>query len=191
MAIENARLHEQLRLQAIKDGKTSLFNHDHFLELFRLEIDRTARQQNELSFLMADIDDYKLYNDTYGHLIGDRALRIIGACMRRIARSTDIPARYGGEEFAMVLPDTSTEGAISVAERIRLEVESAKFPGHDGEFDARLTLSVGFSTFPTDGIDVDSLIEFADRGLYAAKGKGKNQVARADAMYAGFARNGA
>ena len=184
MAIENARLFEQLRIQAIKDGKTGLFNHDHFLELFRLEIDRSARQQNELSVLIADIDDYKAYNDTYGHLMGDRALRICGSCLRRIARSTDIPARYGGDELAMVLPDTSTAGALAVAERLRIEVESAKFPGHDGELDVNLTVSVGVSTFPGDGIEIDSLIEFADRGLYVAKGKGKNQVGRAASMQA-------
>ena len=91
----------------------------------------------------------------------------------------------------MVLPDTGTEGAISVAERLRQEVESARFPGHDGEFDARLTMSLGVATFPHDGTEIDMLIEFADRGLYAAKRNGKNQVNRIEAVYAKLTQIGA
>ena len=180
MAIDNARLHEQLKLQAIKDGKTGLFTHDHFLELFELEIDRAQRYKSQLSYLMIDIDDFKIYNDSYGHLTGDRALGIIGNCMKRIARSTDVTARYGGEEFAMVLPDTPTDGGLLAGERLRREVELTNFPGHDGGLTANLSLSIGLSTFPHDGTGVDALIEFADRGLYLAKDAGKNQVVRAD-----------
>jgi diguanylate cyclase (GGDEF)-like protein len=178
MAIEHARLTEQLVIQAIRDGKTGLFNHDHFRERFALELERADRQTHHLSLLMADIDNYKNYNDTYGHLMGDRALTIIGATFRRIARATDIAARYGGEEFAVLLPDTDEEGAIIIAERIRQEVEEELFPGHDGQFDVKLTLSVGVASHPHDGGDIDSLIEMADHGLYAAKESGRNKVMR-------------
>jgi diguanylate cyclase (GGDEF)-like protein len=173
MAIEHARLTEQLTLQAIRDGKTGLFNHDHFRECFVLEMDRTVRQDHQMSLLMADIDNYKLYNDTYGHLRGDRALTIIGSTFRRIARQTDIAARYGGEEFVVLLPDTDLDGAIIIAERIRAEIAEELFPGHDGAFDARLTLSIGASSYPEDGDNIDALIEAADIGLYGAKGSGR------------------
>ena len=176
MAIEHARLTEQLTLQAIRDGKTGLFNHDHFRERFVLEMERTIRQDHQMSLLMADIDNYKLYNDTYGHLMGDRALTIIGSTFRRIARQTDIAARYGGEEFVILLPDTDLEGAIIIAERIRAEIADELFPGHDGAFDARLTLSIGAASYPADGDNIDALIEAADTGLYAAKNAGRNKV---------------
>ncbi len=127
---------------------------------------------------MADIDDYKRYNDTYGHLMGDRALRIIGACLRRVARSIDTPARYGGEEFSMLLPDTGLDGALALAERVRFDVDSEVFPAHDGALTAKLTVSVGVATFPADGREIDHLIQYADRGLYQAKRMGKNRVER-------------
>ena len=176
MAIEHARLTEQLTLQAIRDGKTGLFNHDHFRQRFVLEMERTARQNHDMSLLMADIDHYKLYNDTYGHLMGDRALTIIGSTFRRIARQTDIAARYGGEEFVVLLPDTALDGAIIIAERIRAEIADELFPGHDGAFDASLTLSIGVASYPDDGDNIDALIEAADTGLYAAKAAGRNKV---------------
>ena len=176
MAIEHARLTEQLTLQAIRDGKTGLFNHDHFRERFVLEMERTIRQDHQMSLLMADIDNYKRYNDTYGHLMGDRALTIIGSTFRRIARQTDIAARYGGEEFVILLPDTDLSGAIIIAQRIRAEIADELFPGHDGAFDARLTLSIGAAAYPDDGDNIDALIEAADAGLYAAKAAGRNRV---------------
>lgn len=176
ISIENAWLHEQLKAQAIRDGKTGLFNHDHFLERFRIELDRVLRQKGQLSLLMADIDDYKRYNDTYGHLMGDRALRIIGSVLRRLARSSDVAARYGGEEFALILPDTDAPGALVFAERLRREVEAEVFPGYEGELNTRLTVSVGTATSPHDGTEIDGLVVHADRGLYAAKRDGKNCV---------------
>ena len=178
LAIENAWLHDQLKEQAIKDGKTGLFNHDHFLERLRLELDRSRRRAGDLSLLMIDIDDYKRYNDTCGHLMGDRALRIIGVVLRRIARSTDIAARYGGEEFTFILPDTDSEGAMTMGERVRREVENEMFPDAEGEPTVRLTVSVGVAVWPQDGLAIDEIVGAADAGLYEAKRAGKNRVVR-------------
>ncbi|NUU38966.1 PleD family two-component system response regulator [Pseudomonas sp. C2B4] len=160
------------------DGLTGLSNRRHFDEYMELEWRRSLREQSQLSLLMIDVDYFKAYNDTFGHLEGDEALRKVAAAIRDAsARPSDLPARYGGEEFALVLPNTSQGGARLVAEKLRMTVEDLKIPHSSPSEGSNLTISIGLSTItPTAGSHCRELISAADKGLYLAKNNGRNQV---------------
>jgi diguanylate cyclase (GGDEF)-like protein len=160
-------LWEQL---AITDTMTEIANHRAFQGRLRAEIARAQRYNYALILLMLDVDDFKHYNDDYGHPAGDQVLREIAALMRETVREGDLVARYGGEEFAALLPQTDAESGRRVAERIREVVETHSFTFHP------VTLSIGAAEYVTDGIDAEELISRADQALYAAKHNGKNQV---------------
>ncbi|MFP4497314.1 MAG: diguanylate cyclase [Vulcanimicrobiota bacterium] len=168
-AISNAQLYEL----AILDGLTRVYVNRYFQQRCREEIKRARRYKNVLSIVMWDIDHFKHINDTYGHPMGDRVLREISGLFKKGYREdVDIIARYGGEEFIMLLPDTSTEGAIIMAQRLRKSI--AEFPFCDGKLN--ITISGGIASFPVDGDDYESLVESADFQLYNAKKKGRNRV---------------
>ena len=158
-------------VEAITDGLTGLYNHRYLHERLQEELERAERRDSKLSLLFCDCDDFKTYNDTYGHKAGDAALgriaRIIEACARRI----DLAARYGGEEFVLVLIETDIGGALTVAERIRAEVEAASAVGG-----RPLTVSIGVATCPDDANARDELLDKADWAMYAAKRAGRNRV---------------
>ncbi|WP_419711802.1 diguanylate cyclase domain-containing protein [Pseudomonas sp. NFX224] len=160
------------------DGLTGLSNRRHFDEYMELEWRRALREQSQLSLLMIDVDYFKTYNDTFGHLEGDEALRKVAAAIRDAsARPSDLPARYGGEEFALVLPSTSQGGARLMAEKLRMTVEALKIPHISPAEGASLTISIGLSTItPQTGSNCRDLISAADKGLYLAKHNGRNQV---------------
>ena len=160
------------------DGLTGLSNRRHFDEYMELEWRRSLREQSQLSLLMIDVDYFKAYNDSFGHLEGDEALRKVAAAIKDAsARPSDLPARYGGEEFALVLPSTSQGGARLVAEKLRMTVEALKVPHISPSEGASLTISIGLSTMtPTAGSNCRELISAADKGLYSAKNNGRNQV---------------
>lgn len=160
------------------DGLTGLSNRRHFDEYLELEWRRAMRDQAQLSLLMIDVDFFKTYNDSFGHVEGDEALRKVAAAIREASsRPSDLPARYGGEEFALVLPNTSPGGARLVAEKLRLAVEALKIPHIAPAEGASLTISIGLSTMtPVQGTDCRQLIMAADKGLYTAKNNGRNQV---------------
>ena len=160
------------------DGLTGLSNRRHFDEYLELERRRSLREQSQLSLLMIDVDYFKTYNDTFGHLEGDEALRQVAAAIREAsARPSDLPARYGGEEFALVLPNTSLGGARLVAEKLRMTVAALKIPHISPTEGSSLTISIGLSTItPTPGSNCRELISAADKGLYLAKNNGRNQV---------------
>ncbi|MBV6822419.1 PleD family two-component system response regulator [Pseudomonas sp. PD9R] len=160
------------------DGLTGLSNRRHFDEYMELEWRRSLREQSQLSLLMIDVDYFKTYNDTFGHLEGDEALRKVAAAIRDAsARPSDLPARYGGEEFALVLPNTSQGGARLVAEKLRMTVEALKIPHISPSEGSSLTISIGLSTItPVAGSNCRELISAADKGLYLAKNNGRNQV---------------
>ena len=160
------------------DGLTGLSNRRHFDEYMELEWRRSLREQSQLSLLMIDVDYFKTYNDTFGHLEGDEALRQVAAAIRdACARPSDLPARYGGEEFALVLPNTSLGGARLVAEKLRMTVAALKIPHISPTEGSSLTISIGLSTItPTPGSNCRELISAADKGLYLAKHNGRNQV---------------
>jgi len=160
------------------DGLTGLSNRRHFDEYLELEWRRSLRDQTQLSLLMIDVDYFKSYNDSFGHVEGDEALRKVAAAIRDASsRPSDLPARYGGEEFVLVLPNTSPGGARLVAEKLRQTVAALKIAHNTPAEGASLTISIGLATMvPQPGTDCRLLISAADRGLYLAKNNGRNQV---------------
>lgn len=179
VALERTRLSERSKelLQiSITDPLTELLNRRYFEERLTEEIDRSRRHGHAVSLLMIDIDDFKPYNDTHGHLAGDEALRITGGCIRAVVRNIDVVSRFGGDEFAVILPATQKEDARIIAERLRQEVERAFVPHEETQPSGRLTVSVGLASFPADASSMRDLISNADRSLYAAKAAGKNCI---------------
>jgi two-component system, chemotaxis family, response regulator WspR len=161
------------------DGLTGLSNRRHFDEYLELEWRRAVREQTQLSLMMIDVDYFKAYNDTFGHLEGDEALRQVAKAIRAsCSRPSDLPARYGGEEFALVLPNTSPGGARLLAEKLRQTVAGMNIPHMAPREGSTLTVSIGLATVvPGVGSHSRQLIQSADQGLYAAKNNGRNQVA--------------
>lgn len=161
---------------ATNDGLTGLYNHRHFHEILAAEFARTVRHDHPLSLLFLDVDHFKRYNDTHGHLKGDRVLEKIGEIIRNSLRASDMAARYGGEEFVVLLPETPMEHARHVAEQIRKRIENHPFPGRETQPEEKLTVSIGVAGYPQDGKNARELIECVDRALYEAKEMGRNQV---------------
>jgi diguanylate cyclase (GGDEF)-like protein len=168
VAINNATLHEM----AITDELTSLYIRRYFNVRLDMEIKRAQRYNHSLSLAICDLDHFKSVNDTYGHQKGDVVLREVAALLMKNVREIDTPARYGGEEFAIILPETDTEGAAVVCERIRRKVEGLKIEG----MSQQITVSIGIATFSRHASDVSGLIEAADRAMYQAKNEGRNRV---------------
>lgn len=160
------------------DGLTGLSNRRHFDEYLEMEWRRAFREQTSLSLLMIDVDYFKGYNDHFGHVAGDDALRRVAETLREsCTRSSDLAARYGGEEFAMVLPGTSSGGARLLAEKVRRAVEALGIPHDLPQDGASLSVSIGVSTLtPKAGQVSLMLVDRADQGLYLAKNNGRNQV---------------
>jgi diguanylate cyclase (GGDEF)-like protein len=152
------------------DGLTGLLNHKSIKERITEEFRRAQRHGDPLGVLMVDLDHFKLLNDRRGHPFGDRVLKRVADALTEAVRETDLCGRYGGEEFAVVLPRTSLNGALTVAERIRSSVELADF---DGE---RMTLSVGVAGFPGSAANPELLLRAADEALYASKREGRNRT---------------
>lgn len=174
VAIENARLHEEAQRLAITDGLTGVYNHRYFYHVLETEMARVERYGGRVSLIMLDIDNFKRYNDTYGHLAGDRLLQEIAHLLIEATREADIVARYGGEEFAVILPETDKAGTVATAERIRTAVEHHTWPDQaNGE---GVTISAGVATHPPDAATAEELIRAADTALYEAKQRGKNRV---------------
>jgi len=169
--VENAQLYSQAMTWAITDGLTRLFNHRYMHECLDKEIARDTRFGTTFALIMVDIDFFKTYNDTYGHLAGDEVLASVARCIQASIRNIDTPFRYGGEEFAVILPETDTEGAFVVAERIREKIQEKGFKGWSS-----VTASLGVASWPTDGVTKEQLLESADKALYTAKETGRNRT---------------
>jgi diguanylate cyclase (GGDEF)-like protein len=161
---------------AIRDGLTGLYNHRYFQETLAVELVRSNRYRKSVSLVFMDVDAFKKYNDTYGHPEGDKILITLANIFSDSLRKSDTVARYGGEEFVLILPETEREGALHLAENIRRNVFDHPFPGRETQPFGRITISLGVATFPEDGTDGSSLIERADKALYAAKAGGRNKV---------------
>jgi diguanylate cyclase (GGDEF)-like protein len=164
---------------AITDGLTGLYVQKYYKDRVRDEVLRAREYKLSLCLMMLDVDNFKSYNDTYGHLVGDKVLRSIAGVLKETVRSVDLVARYGGEEFSVLLPKTGYDGAAIVAERIRQTVETLQIPVVDQV--TRVTVSIGLSEFRSEFKDADAFIDAADQALYRAKAEGKNRVCRADA----------
>jgi diguanylate cyclase (GGDEF)-like protein len=152
---------------ALVDELTGLFNRRYFNDAIHREVERFKRFGQRFSLVMLDVDHFKRFNDTYGHLAGDDALQAVAGVLRDTARSFDHVVRYGGEEFALILPHTDTEQALAASERLRLAVERRPVPVQDQP--VQLTVSLGVATFPEDAINARDLVGRADEALYDAK----------------------
>lgn len=171
--LENASRLEQL---AITDPLTGLYNRRFLEDRMQEEFSRSERQQQSFCVILADLDNFKLYNDICGHLAGDNVLRKTAQLMRGSARDMDVVTRYGGEEFCLILPGTGKKESVFVGERIRRAIEAEAFPGESHLPLGRLTISIGVSAFPADGVTADELVHAADLALYQAKELGRNRL---------------
>ena len=158
------------------DGLTELYNYTFFQQLLKTEVERAGRYGHQLSLLMIDIDNFKGYNDAYGHPAGDDALRRLARVMSRAVRGCDFIARYGGDEFVVVLPETDQTEAKTIGERLRTLVSKTIFDGtREGE-ESIITVSVGLATYPKDAQTKEDLVKRADQALYQAKSKNRNNL---------------
>ncbi len=171
VAIENAQIYARAKEKADTDELTGLRNHRYFQERFGIETEKFAISGGDFSLLFIDLDFFKTYNDIYGHMLGDEILKEVGRLIRSSIRTTDIGARYGGDEFAAILLNTTTDGAVAVAERIREGLHASM-----EQKGIMLTCSIGISSWRSDGLNRETLIEAADKALYAAKTAGRNRV---------------
>ncbi len=155
---------------SITDALTGLLNRRYLEQRLKEEIKRSGRHNYPLCFIMIDVDDFKSYNDTFLHPEGDKALKIVGNCLKDTLRGADVAVRYGGEEFSVLLPQTGIEEGEIIAERIRHRIESTRFPNR------QVTISVGIASLSLDVNTAEKLVEAADAALFEAKRQGKNNV---------------
>jgi len=177
-AIQNAYYVERVRQLAYIDGLTGIFNRRFFEMRIAEEMERARRYEGGMAVIMMDIDHFKRLNDEFGHLLGDEVLRQVSSVFSQHLRKVDIVCRYGGEEFAILLPQTSVEQALNVAEKLRKEIAAWQFPG----VPRAVTISAGASAYPAHGDGRDDLVKAADAALYAAKQAGRNCVKAAELL---------
>ena len=165
---EKERLEEEVRRLSLTDDLTGLYNHRHFFKTLESELTRLKRQKTALSLVMLDLDNFKRYNDRYGHLEGDQVLRVIGEIVNRSIRSNvDSGYRYGGDEFAVLLIGASLDQALVIAERMRSSIEQSGFQD--------ITVSIGLTEFQ-DHFTLEAFVKSADDAIYIAKHSGGNRV---------------
>jgi diguanylate cyclase (GGDEF)-like protein len=175
IALDNALRVQRAEALSVTDDLTNLYNSRYLSQVLRRETKRASRNGRPLSLLFVDLDGFKSINDTHGHLYGSRALVEAASVMRASARETDMVARFGGDEFAVVLPDTGSEGAVAVGERLRARVAAFRFLEPDG-LSVALTASVGVATLPDVAASAEGLIQAADDAMYWVKDHGKNGI---------------
>ena len=175
LALNNALIHDRLQRLAALDSLTGIYNRRFGLGRLHEEFGRAVRGNTPIGILMLDIDHFKVVNDTYGHLVGDRILKSVCSIARSALREGDVFLRYGGEEFLAVLPAASADDLRIVAERVRRSVEDSFLA--EGEMSVKVTLSVGGAAYPNQNVEKeDGLIQLADEALYRAKELGRNRV---------------
>jgi diguanylate cyclase (GGDEF)-like protein len=174
--VQLEKANRTLKNLACRDGLTGLFNHRYFQDVLRHEIHRCARNEAIFSLIFLDVDHFKKYNDSHGHLAGDKLLRQLSEIFSKAVRRSDIVARYGGEEFVIILPSTSKKNAQIVGEKLRRYIEAFPFEGRGTQPNGKLTISLGISAFPDDGQERALLIQRADEAMYRAKNGGRNRV---------------
>jgi len=172
--MRRVKLYERIQHLAITDWLTGAYVRRHFVERLQEESSRSERFNLTYSVLMMDIDNFKQFNDRYGHLVGDAVLRQVIDLVRSLVREVDLVGRYGGEEFVILLPETKKEAAIATAERIRMSIFDYRIKAYDEELSA--SVSIGVANFPEDETTGWGLVEGADKALYEAKRQGKNRT---------------
>jgi diguanylate cyclase (GGDEF)-like protein len=175
IALDNALRVQRAEAVSVTDDLTQLYNARYLGQVLRRETKRASRSGRPLSLLFIDLDGFKSINDSHGHLYGSSALVEAAAVIRISARETDIVARFGGDEFALVLPDTGSEGAAAVGERVREKIARHRFLHAQG-LDIKLTVSVGVATLPDVAESAEHLIQAADQAMYQVKEKGKDGI---------------
>jgi diguanylate cyclase (GGDEF)-like protein len=165
---------EEVERLAITDSLTGLYNHRHLFELEDREFQRARRYRLPLSVIMLDIDEFKQVNDTYGHAIGDQALKGVAECCRKELRGVDVIGRYGGDEFVAMLPETGLSAACQVAERLRKSIAEMVLDTKGGR--VTVTVSLGIAALDDEHLTPETLLDHADQALYVAKENGRNRV---------------
>ena len=174
LGTERTRMMEKLQKLAITDGLTKLYNSRSFYTQLELEVDRFNRYKHPLALLLLDIDNFKEYNDSYGHLEGDKVLVRFSQIIKSCRRENDSAYRYGGEEFTVILPETNGDEAKTVAQRIRASLEAEKYKPVPGKV-ARITISIGVTQcYPKE--ELSTFIRRADKAMYLSKENGRNRV---------------
>ena len=168
------KLFEETRASAYKDELTGLHNFRFFQEFLGWEVGRCERSGGEFSIAMGDLDNFKSYNDRFGHDVGNEALKAVGNALEEVGRDQDVVVRYGGEEFVLIMPETSKEDAGRVADRVCRAIAKLELSGSHSK--NGVTMSLGVASYPADAVEPEALIRCADRAMYTAKAKGKNQA---------------
>ncbi|MGE5346710.1 MAG: GGDEF domain-containing protein, partial [Acidithiobacillales bacterium] len=181
-AIQSARAYEATQELSVRDSLTEVFNHRYFQEALSKELTRHERTGHPLTLGMLDIDDFKKINDLFGHPVGDVVLKGLVEEMTRSVREMDTVARYGGEEFALIFPETTSEKALLVSDRLRRRVAASLFSVPGLPHPLGITVSIGLACFPDDALTKKTLVERADQALYQAKRSGKNCLVTASSL---------
>ncbi len=176
LAVYIVRAMQLQRELSTGDALTGLFNRRFFDDYFETEVERAARYNAPFAVAMVDVDHFKQFNDTYGHATGDRALRYVARVLQRAVRRSDLVARYGGEEFVVVLRETDAAEALERVQEIRRAVEAEPLPVARAAGPAKVTVSIGLASWPTDGRLTGALLQLADHRLFEAKKAGRNRV---------------
>lgn len=175
LALENARQYDRARFLADRDSVTGLLNHRSLHERLENEVYRAQRAGRQFSMVMMDLDNFKLFNDTYGHPIGDDVLREVAELLAQTVRTSDVAGRYGGDEFMMILPETDSHGAVEMVQRMRELLDGHPFLAPDG-LHVPVRLSFGVASYPDHGRKLNELIGYADANLYLSKEQGGDTV---------------
>lgn len=176
IAMENTRLYAKTKELSVTDELTHIYNRRHFQNMLEMEWRRAKRFNRFISLLMIDVDHFKNYNDTYGHLEGDQVLKTIAQILADHVREVDTVARYGGEEFSIILTHTDAQDALQVAYKLCQRVAEHPFRDESKNIDTPVTVSIGVATYPDDAVNMEDLINHADIALYKAKHQGRNRV---------------
>ena len=174
--LRESREKELYKKLATQDGLTKLNNYTFFRQFLGMEVEKSSRYGYPVTLLMIDVDNLKTYNDTQGHMEGNRALIKIGEILKGFVRRADVAARYGGDEFALIFSHTPKDSGHLVAERLRRLIEKTTFKGEEVLPMGKITISTGVASCPGDAKSPEELISSADQALYIAKSKGKNKV---------------
>jgi diguanylate cyclase (GGDEF)-like protein/PAS domain S-box-containing protein/putative nucleotidyltransferase with HDIG domain len=173
---ERKLIEEKLQGLAVRDSMTMLYNHSYLKQLLDREVMRAGEQDGRVAFLMMDVDNFKDYNDQFGHPAGDELIKKLASLLEKNVRQADIVGRYGGDEFAVILPGADQAVAVEIGERLRRAIAEYPFPCQEMMPGGRITVSVGVACFPGDAASVAELIRQADEAMYNAKRNAKNRV---------------
>ena len=170
MVLDKIKAYDKMERMALTDSLTGLYNRHYAYMRIKEEVKRATRENYPISILFVDIDKFKSINDTFGHDVGDLALKHVSSIVKEASREYDVAIRWGGEEFVLILPNTTIEGARILAERLRKNIEESNF-----EY-CKITSSLGAAIYPDDNINIDKVISFADTALYYSKQSGRNRT---------------